>query len=131
VWWGRLKELGLIRSVIPVVVARCGLYLKETATEVEGAFRISGSAKRMRDLQEVFDTPPRVRISFHSLGRDERRYDCHLVTDNRPVEVHYGVAVMTRTRGGDRVDADQQYGKDIKWDDQSYTPHDVATIFRR
>lgn len=27
--------------------------------------------------------------------------------------------------------ADKQYGKDIKWDEQSYTPHDVATIFRR
>ena len=50
----------LTSRVIPVVVARCGLYLKETATEVEGAFRISGSAKRMRDLQEIFDSPPRV-----------------------------------------------------------------------
>lgn len=31
-----------------------------TATEVEGVFRIAGSQKRMRELQETFDTPPRV-----------------------------------------------------------------------
>lgn len=48
-------------SVIPVVVAKCGLYLKEHGTEVEGAFRISGSTKRMRELQTLFDTGPKVR----------------------------------------------------------------------
>lgn len=47
-------------SVIPVVVAKCGLYLKEHGTEVEGAFRISGSSKRMRELQTLFDTGPKV-----------------------------------------------------------------------
>ncbi|ORX38458.1 Rho GTPase activation protein [Kockovaella imperatae] len=46
-------------GVIPVVVAKCGLYLKENGTEVEGAFRISGSTKRMRDLQAVFDSGPK------------------------------------------------------------------------
>lgn len=46
--------------MIPVVVARCGLYLKENATEVEGTFRISGSAKRMKELQDIFDAGPRV-----------------------------------------------------------------------
>lgn len=50
-------------SVIPVVVAKCGLHLKETATEVEGAFRISGSAKRMRELQTIFETGPKVRYT--------------------------------------------------------------------
>ncbi|KAI9000460.1 Rho GTPase activation protein [Trametes punicea] len=44
---------------IPVVVAKCGLYLKENATEVAGTFRVSGSNKRMRDLQAAFETPPR------------------------------------------------------------------------
>lgn len=44
---------------IPVVVAKCGLHLKETATEVEGTFRVNGSAKRMRDLQAAFEKPPR------------------------------------------------------------------------
>ncbi|KAK7690455.1 hypothetical protein QCA50_005553 [Cerrena zonata] len=67
---------------IPVVVAKCGLYLKETATEVQGTFRISGSAKRMRDLQAEFEKPPR-------------------------------------------------YGKNLDWRHEHYTPHDVASVFRR
>lgn len=50
-----------MNSVIPVVVAKCGLYLKENATEVEGTFRISGSSKRMRDLQAIFDNGPKAR----------------------------------------------------------------------
>ena len=45
---------------VPVVVAKCGLHLKETATETEGTFRISGSAKRMKELQAIFETPPKV-----------------------------------------------------------------------
>ncbi|KAH8100982.1 Rho GTPase activation protein [Cristinia sonorae] len=44
---------------IPVVVAKCGLYLKEAATEIEGTFRVNGSNKRMRELQAAFETPPR------------------------------------------------------------------------
>lgn len=32
----------------------------QIATEVQGTFRISGSAKRMRDLQAEFEKPPRV-----------------------------------------------------------------------
>jgi hypothetical protein len=55
--------MALMISVIPVVVAKCGLYLKEHGTEVEGAFRISGSAKRMRELQTLFDTGPKVGLS--------------------------------------------------------------------
>ncbi|GJE94610.1 Rho GTPase activation protein domain-containing protein [Phanerochaete sordida] len=67
---------------IPVVVAKCGLYLKENATELAGTFRVSGSNKRMRDLQAAFETPPR-------------------------------------------------YGKDLDWKNEQYTPHDVASVFRR
>ncbi|KAI9453334.1 Rho GTPase activation protein [Russula earlei] len=52
---GRLYVWGYI----PVVVAKCGLFLKENATEVEGTFRVNGSNKRMRDLQAIFETPPR------------------------------------------------------------------------
>ncbi|KZW02902.1 Rho GTPase activation protein [Exidia glandulosa HHB12029] len=48
-----------IWGYVPVVVAKCGLYLKENATEVEGTFRVNGSNKRMRDLQATFETPPR------------------------------------------------------------------------
>ncbi|KAJ6623999.1 Rho GTPase activation protein [Mycena sp. CBHHK59/15] len=67
---------------IPVVVAKCGLYLKENATEVPGTFRVNGSNKRMRDLQALFEAPPR-------------------------------------------------YGKSLDWKQESYTTHDVASVFRR
>ncbi|TRM64419.1 Rho GTPase activation protein [Schizophyllum amplum] len=67
---------------IPVVVAKCGLYLKENATEVPGTFRVNGSNKRMRELQQAFELPPR-------------------------------------------------YGKDLDWKQETYTTHDVASVFRR
>ncbi|KAF7312460.1 Rho GTPase activator [Mycena indigotica] len=67
---------------IPVVVAKTGLYLKENATEVPGTFRVSGSSRRMRELQALFETPPR-------------------------------------------------YGKSLDWKQESYTTHDVASVFRR
>ncbi|PWN40198.1 Rho GTPase activation protein [Ceraceosorus guamensis] len=66
---------------VPVIVAKVGLYLKENATEVEGVFRIAGSQKRMRELQEVFDTPPRYgknvdwsKYSVHDAASVLRRY---------------------------------------------------------
>ncbi|KAL7415513.1 Rho GTPase activation protein [Mrakia frigida] len=46
-------------GVVPTVVARCGRYLKENATEVEGTFRVSGSSKRMKEIQAIFDRPPK------------------------------------------------------------------------
>jgi hypothetical protein len=58
------------------------LTLEFTGTEVVGIFRISGSTRRMRELQIIFETPPR-------------------------------------------------YGKNIQWQEQQFTPHDVASIFRR
>ncbi|KAJ7067086.1 Rho GTPase activation protein [Mycena amicta] len=69
---------------IPVVVAKCGLYLKENATEVPGTFRVNGSNKRMRELQALFETPPSSRTGNRLTGSKE-----------------------------------------------SYTTHDVASVFRR
>ena len=51
----------------------------------------------MRDLQEIFDTGPKV-CPLGLSGSDE---------------------------------ADWQYGKNMDWKTLPYTPHDVATIFRR
>ncbi|EJF64820.1 Rho GTPase activation protein [Dichomitus squalens] len=68
---------------IPVVVAKCGLYLKENATEVEGTFRVSGSNKRMKELQAAFETPPRYgkdlewtkeQFTTHDVASVFRRY---------------------------------------------------------
>ncbi|KAH9957452.1 Rho GTPase activation protein, partial [Russula dissimulans] len=67
---GRLYVWGYI----PVVVAKCGLFLKESATEVEGTFRVSGSNKRMRDLQSIFETPPRF---GKSLDWKQENYTTH------------------------------------------------------
>lgn len=43
---------------IPVVVAKCGVYLKTNGLNVEGIFRVGGSSKRLKDLQVLFNAPP-------------------------------------------------------------------------
>lgn len=43
---------------IPVVIAKCAVYLKQNARETEGIFRIPGSVRRIRVLQDLFNTPP-------------------------------------------------------------------------
>lgn len=81
-----------IYGYVPIVVAKCGVYLKEkgksrpfflhssclksdisiTATDVEGIFRLNGSAKRIKDLQEIFDSPER-----YGKGLDWTGYTVH------------------------------------------------------
>ncbi|KAI5307097.1 hypothetical protein KEM56_004571 [Ascosphaera pollenicola] len=46
-----------VYGVVPIVVAKCGLFLKEEATTTKGIFRVSGSAKRIRVLQAIFSKP--------------------------------------------------------------------------
>jgi hypothetical protein len=48
------------------------LILISTATDVEGIFRLNGSAKRIKDLQEVFDSPER-----YGKGLDWSGYTVH------------------------------------------------------
>lgn len=74
-----------IYGYIPIVVAKCGLYLKDNATETEGIFRLSGSAKRIKDLQAVFDQPPKygkgldwAGFTVHDAANILRRYLNHL-----------------------------------------------------
>ncbi|KAM9920624.1 hypothetical protein OXX59_007046 [Metschnikowia pulcherrima] len=43
---------------IPIVVAKCGVYLKNNGLNVEGIFRVGGSSKRIKELQIIFNTPP-------------------------------------------------------------------------
>lgn len=54
-----------IYGYIPIVVAKCGLFIKEKGTDVEGVFRVSGSAKRIKELQAAFDTPPKYGKNFN------------------------------------------------------------------
>ncbi|KAG6001689.1 hypothetical protein E4U21_003920 [Claviceps maximensis] len=48
-----------IYGYVPIVVAKCGVFLKEKATGVEGIFRLSGSEKRIKELKHIFDSPDR------------------------------------------------------------------------
>ncbi|CAK7223352.1 GTPase activating protein (GAP) for Rho1p [Sporothrix bragantina] len=48
-----------IYGYVPIVVAKCGVFLKEKATEIEGIFRLSGSEKRIKELKLAFDSPDR------------------------------------------------------------------------
>lgn len=43
---------------IPVVVAKCGVYLKKNGLSVEGIFRVGGASKRIKELQIIFNLPP-------------------------------------------------------------------------
>ncbi|KAH8549640.1 Rho GTPase activation protein [Umbelopsis sp. PMI_123] len=43
---------------VPCIVAKCGSFLKDRGLYTEGIFRMSGSARRIGDLQRIFDTPP-------------------------------------------------------------------------
>lgn len=74
-----------IYGYIPIVVAKCGLFLKDNATETEGIFRLSGSAKRIKDLQAIFDQPPKygkgldwTGFTVHDAANILRRYLNHL-----------------------------------------------------
>ncbi|GAA5949079.1 hypothetical protein JCM3765_004005 [Sporobolomyces pararoseus] len=57
-----------VYGYVPIVVAKCGMMLKETATHTEGIFRVSGSNKRINKLQVVFDEPPRYGKDFDWTG---------------------------------------------------------------
>lgn len=48
----------LLYGKIPIVVAKCGVYLKNNGLTVEGIFRVGGSSKRLKELQVIFNTPP-------------------------------------------------------------------------
>ncbi|KAK6339575.1 hypothetical protein TWF718_008972 [Orbilia javanica] len=57
---------------IPIVIAKCGVFLKDKATDVEGIFRLSGSAKRIKDLQVIFNSPDK-----YGKGLDWAGYTVH------------------------------------------------------
>ncbi|KAF2721924.1 RhoGAP-domain-containing protein [Polychaeton citri CBS 116435] len=61
-----------IYGYVPIVVAKCGVYLKEKATDVEGIFRLAGSERRIKDLKIAFDSPDR-----YGKGLDWTGYTVH------------------------------------------------------
>ncbi|KAF2169881.1 hypothetical protein M409DRAFT_64861 [Zasmidium cellare ATCC 36951] len=61
-----------IYGYVPIVVAKCGVFLKEKATDVEGIFRLAGSEKRIKELKAAFDSPDR-----YGKGLDWTGYTVH------------------------------------------------------
>jgi len=47
-----------VYGVVPAIIAKCAVYLKQNARTTEGIFRIPGSVRRIRMLQDLFSTPP-------------------------------------------------------------------------
>ncbi|KAF9437913.1 hypothetical protein BGZ76_010543 [Entomortierella beljakovae] len=73
------------QGYIPTIVSKCGWLLKEQATKTRGIFRVSGSAKRVAELQLIFDTPPHygsqldwAGYTIHDASNVLRRYLNHL-----------------------------------------------------
>ncbi|KAK6455923.1 GTPase activating protein for RHO [Scheffersomyces xylosifermentans] len=52
------SDHSLSYGFIPIVVAKCGVYLKNNGFTVEGIFRVGGSSKRLKELQVIFNSPP-------------------------------------------------------------------------
>ncbi|KAI9016459.1 Rho GTPase activation protein [Phycomyces nitens] len=44
-------------GAIPIIIAKCGAFLKQNALHEQGIFRLSGSMKRINELQQTFDNP--------------------------------------------------------------------------
>lgn len=49
---------------IPIVVAKCGAFLKSNGLETSGIFRIAGNSKRIKELQYVFSHGPDYGAKF-------------------------------------------------------------------
>lgn len=62
----------VIYGYVPIVVAKCGVFLKEKATDVQGIFRLAGAEKRIKELQVIFDSPDR-----YGKGLDWTGYTVH------------------------------------------------------
>ena len=130
-----------IYGYVPIVVAKCGVFLKEKgkfpcrymhgrllilfiATDVEGIFRLSGSAKRIKELQVIFDSPDRygkgldwTGYTVHDAANILRRYLTRLPQPiipldfyepfRKPLRSHQAQAVGdVEAQGGDLGDFD-------------------------
>ncbi|KAG6813956.1 hypothetical protein H0H92_005211 [Tricholoma furcatifolium] len=85
-------------GTVPVVVAKCGGYLKAKATEVPGTFRINGSARRTRDLQDIFERSPEFGrklnwameiYTTHDIATVFRRYLTHMPEPVIPYDMYH------------------------------------------
>ncbi|KAK9471718.1 uncharacterized protein V1510DRAFT_407681 [Dipodascopsis tothii] len=81
VWRKRSNGDRVVYGPLPTLVALCGIYLQENAQSVEGIFRLSGSVRRIRELQQIFATPPQfgdgidwTNYTVHDASNVLRRY---------------------------------------------------------
>ncbi|CAL9730818.1 GTPase-activating protein Sac7p [Monosporozyma unispora] len=51
---------------IPIVVAKCGAFLKSNGLETSGIFRIAGNSKRVKELQYIFSRGPDYGAKFNN-----------------------------------------------------------------
>ncbi|KAI8373852.1 Rho GTPase activation protein [Blakeslea trispora] len=58
----------IVIGLIPIIVAKCGSFLKDQGLYVEGVFRKSGSAKRIGELQQLFSSSSDYGIGFNWVG---------------------------------------------------------------
>lgn len=71
---------------IPILVANCAKFLKRDATKTEGIFRVSGSARRIKELQAILTDPKQnfgkdldwTPYTVHDAANILRRYLNHL-----------------------------------------------------
>ncbi|KAF9924635.1 hypothetical protein FBU30_005431 [Linnemannia zychae] len=102
---------------IPTIVSKCGYFLKEQATQTRGIFRVSGSAKRVSELQIIFDTPPNygsqlewTGFTVHDAANVLRRYLNHLPDPVIPLEYYEKFRDVHRnlTDDKEKIDAYQE-----------------------
>ena len=80
---------------IPLVVANCGKFLKTSkARQVEGVFRVNGSTKRVKELQEILSTRRNIEdldwtyYTVHDVASVLKRYLKSLPEPIIPFEVY-------------------------------------------
>ncbi|CAG62391.1 SAC7 [Nakaseomyces glabratus] len=93
---------------IPIVVAKCGAYLKSNGLSTSGVFRIAGNSKRIKELQYIFSTPPDYGAKFsnwepytvHDVASLLRRYLNNLEEPLIPLALYekFRAPLMNRPR---------------------------------
>ncbi|SCV02897.1 LAMI_0H03862g1_1 [Lachancea mirantina] len=81
---------------IPILVAKCGAFLKAEGLKTSGIFRIAGNNKRVKELQYIFSTPPSYGAKFnnwdgftvHDAASLLRRYLNNLTEPLIPLEMY-------------------------------------------
>ncbi|OKP13338.1 Rho-GTPase-activating protein 5 [Penicillium subrubescens] len=62
----------MITGYVPIIIAKCGVFLKAKATDVKDIFAVNGSSEKIRELELSFDSPPR-----YGKGLDWSGYSVH------------------------------------------------------